>query len=394
MSNQVLPAFPGWDITFRKSVEWRNTPQETGSGREFVLIEWTSPRYRYEMKCNLLRSGTERELQSFIAFFNQHRGSAYTWLFEDPDDRAVTAEPFGIGDAARTQFQLTRTWEGWVDPIYELNGAPVLYANSGDWRARYRLYDYARVNRSRATQNAFNWQFYQNDMAYITPNAATAPDGTATASVLIPDGNLSDHYLDSYDAFGDGAGYYTFSVHANDEGFDGLRLLVSFTGGFFYADFNLLNPSNPTVGPTGVGTVRAGAEQAPNGFWRIWVSGLVSVATGPIQRFQILGPGGVESFAGDGVKGVLVWGWQLEKAQAPTRYIPSLGVAGSSAPADYTLGAKGMVTMSAAPAVGTTLDWSGAYFWRCRFDTDILDVDRFLAQMYQAGKVSFKTVKP
>ena len=60
----------------------------------------------------------------------------------------------------------------------------------------------------------------------------------------------------------------------------------------------------------------------------------------------------------------------------------------------YTISSSGLVSFVTAPTAGQALTWSGTYYWRCRFETDQLDVEKFMHQLWQARTVDFRTVKP
>lgn len=61
---------------------------------------------------------------------------------------------------------------------------------------------------------------------------------------------------------------------------------------------------------------------------------------------------------------------------------------------DYNIGSTGIVTFTAAPANNKPLTWTGSFYWRCRFEDDEMDFDKLLYQIWQAKKVTFRTVKP
>lgn len=60
---------------------------------------------------------------------------------------------------------------------------------------------------------------------------------------------------------------------------------------------------------------------------------------------------------------------------------------------DYTLSSLGVVTFAMPPAPGAALTWSGTYYWRCKFLQDTADFDQFLKDLWQLGRVEFRTVK-
>lgn len=55
----------------------------------------------------------------------------------------------------------------------------------------------------------------------------------------------------------------------------------------------------------------------------------------------------------------------------------------------FTALSGGRVQFSAPPANGALLTWAGSYYWRCRFDDDMLDFERFMVRLWQAKSVKF-----
>lgn len=99
---------------------------------------------------------------------------------------------------------------------------------------------------------------------------------------------------------------------------------------------------------------------------------------GSTTEFQVtrtIGAGGisftepVRAFNGDPV--VLVDG--VETAVVPT--------------------ATGKVQFATAPADGAALNWSGSFFYRCRFEIDELDIAQLMTGLWEGRGVDFRTVK-
>lgn len=65
------------------------------------------------------------------------------------------------------------------------------------------------------------------------------------------------------------------------------------------------------------------------------------------------------------------------------------------ASANWTVDLYGRVTFTAgnAPASGTELTWTGAYYWPCRFDEDSIEMEKFLATIWQCKSLKFSTEK-
>jgi uncharacterized protein (TIGR02217 family) len=84
--------------------------------------------------------------------------------------------------------------------------------------------------------------------------------------------------------------------------------------------------------------------------------------------------------------------WAVDSsAGAPTIFVAGVP---KTAGADYTLSATGLVTFTTAPAAAAALTWTGAYYWRCRFEMDEMPLDQFMRHFWKTGEVRFITRKP
>lgn len=130
MSNAVFPDLPGLDIKSFKIPIFRTMVQETVSGRQSTASFMAYPLWRFRLTYNVLRSESAYgELQTVLDFFLSRRGRFDDFLYTDPDDNTVVAEPFGTGDGATASFQLIRKIKaaGFAEPMQNLNGAPAIY---------------------------------------------------------------------------------------------------------------------------------------------------------------------------------------------------------------------------------------------------------------------------
>lgn len=66
--------------------------------------------------------------------------------------------------------------------------------------------------------------------------------------------------------------------------------------------------------------------------------------------------------------------------------ITNVQVNGSGA--GYVLQSNGVVRMNSAPAAAAVVRWTGTFYYRCRFTQDKLSLQKFLHQVWKAGKVS------
>jgi uncharacterized protein (TIGR02217 family) len=126
MSNAVFPVLPGltWDVV--KQPEFSTKVQTAASGKDATAAYWTYPRWTFKLSYELLRGGSQTELNTILGFFLARKGQFDTWLYTDPSDYIVTGQQIGIGDGSTLAFQLLRTLGGFVEPMKNINGTPVI----------------------------------------------------------------------------------------------------------------------------------------------------------------------------------------------------------------------------------------------------------------------------
>lgn len=61
-------------------------------------------------------------------------------------------------------------------------------------------------------------------------------------------------------------------------------------------------------------------------------------------------------------------------------------------PTNYTVGATGIITFNTAPASAHALTWTGSFYYLCRFETDSLDPDEFMFQLWSLKLLKFRSV--
>lgn len=127
MSNAVFPTFPGLSFESTRTPVWSTTTKTSVSQRSFTSANASYPIYRYKLHYEVLRQTPGyAEMTAMVGFFNSRLGGFDSFLFTDPDDNRAVAQAFGVGTGTATQFQLVRTFGGYVEPIYDLNGTPAI----------------------------------------------------------------------------------------------------------------------------------------------------------------------------------------------------------------------------------------------------------------------------
>lgn len=165
----------------------------------------------------------------------------------------------------------------------------------------------------------------------ITSNATAAPDGTTTATSIVPTAVTSTHQLAGGTLVSSQA--CVISVYAKANGYNTFEMLERATASNG-ARFNLTNGAVTNLG-TGIGTATALA----NGWYRCSVA---VTATG--VRFYI--PNSASNFTGDGTSGIFLWGAQFETGSILSSLVKTSG---------------GSATRAADVVTVTSLTYSGAH---------------------------------
>lgn len=125
MSELVFPQLPGMAWGLSRVPMWNTRVQRSVSGTRQAVSYMSYPLYKYTINFNILRAvSTNNELATLQGFFNKMRGQLDTFLFVDPNDASVLStapQSLGNGDGVKTDFQLLRTYGGFVEPVHSPN---------------------------------------------------------------------------------------------------------------------------------------------------------------------------------------------------------------------------------------------------------------------------------
>ena len=179
----------------------------------------------------------------------------------------------------------------------------------------------------------------------VDGNAGVAPDGTTTADNSIPNSGAQSNVI-LYKNINAGTADRTLSIFAKPNGFDFISVI--FQAGASNSMGVMFNVSTGVVvaSSNATGTI----TDAGNGWYRCSVSPTTTTSA----SFAIFGvsdggtPGSYFNtpVTGDGIKGVLIWGAQLEKS-ALTGYLPTT-TASLSGLTTVTRGVNGTTAASAS----------------------------------------------
>ena len=171
------------------------------------------------------------------------------------------------------------------------------------------------VAQSESFDNAA-WVKTTDGQVTITANATTAPNGTTTAEKMIASAIAGFHCVAQTQSLV--AGVFTISIYAKASEYSFLQIFDSLTTDF--ANFNLTTGAVATVDQ-----YTATIENVGNGWYRC-----TATKTNPsgnfVFRYGIVTTGTAtrgESFTGNGVNGLFIWGAQINIGSTAKPYFPT-----------------------------------------------------------------------
>jgi uncharacterized protein (TIGR02217 family) len=143
MSSQIFPTLAGLGWSVKRTPLWKTRTQESVSGKRTRTAFWSYPRWRWELGFDVLRQGAlsgaaYSEFAQLAGFFNARQGAFDSFLYQDADDNGVTGQVIATADGTSVQYQLVRSFGGFVEPVLApralgavyLDGVPYLGGNS------------------------------------------------------------------------------------------------------------------------------------------------------------------------------------------------------------------------------------------------------------------------
>ncbi len=395
----LFPAPPGRDWPLKRTPIWKTLRQASISGQETRQALWSYPQYRYELGFAGLRSSVALpEWQTLAGLFNQVAGSAGIFAFNDVQDMTATQQSIGVGDGTTPAFQLVRALGGFVEPVFAPTSVTL---QQSDWQGVTTLLPTSRTNfiTKSLPIPANGWS--GGDGA-LTSLSATAPDGSGTVGRYTENNtsNTGHQMFFPGDPLTLAVGtQYTQSIWCKPAGTGSKRYLQALLNNTAFASyggatFDVTGSGAVTYvsSPTGA-NVSAAIIPATGGWFRCCITFTPTISASNYYTWRC-GAAGNDIFGnymGDGTSGLQLWGGQLENGSAAGAYIPTSGSAGTVT--DYALGNLGVINMTAAPAAGTSLLWSGTFNWLCRFDADEMPFQQDMAGLWSLRPCTFSTVK-
>jgi len=396
MSDQLYPDLPGlaWPVT--RAPQWKTTVQTTPSLREFRTSSVLNPVHELTLKYEFLRQRANLpEFQRLFDFYASHRGDFDTFLFNDKTDNTVALQRLAVGTGAVSQFQLGR----WLtDTPYNIATSTEDLSVSPSWALQ----------------------------GLSTVGSTAAYDGLQYATQLAEDTSTGLHRIRSNTGTFNPALSLLWSVDvkAGTRTDVVLALLDGDNTSNVGIRFNLLTGVATQQFIAGSASV-AGFYMEPlgNGWFRCSVvatAGANNALAGQQCQVRLALTDGTTSYTGAGAGSyVFVARPMMMPTTLPKPYVRNTSSAalyprlepvyapigaltffsgtfgtGWSSITPTSVSSTGLVTLSAPLAAGSTLLWSGSYYWRCRFADPNLSIEQFMSRFWQLGRVKLRTWKP
>lgn len=190
------------------------------------------------------------------------------------------------------------------------------------------LVEEARTNSVLQSQTLASSPWSANS-ATISADATAAPDGTITADLVIEAAaGPTNHYINQNAIPHTIGTVYTWSCFAKAAGRSWFKLDIFENATTRAAYFNLVGAGS--IGVT-TGITSASIQALANGWYRCSITYTAAATSNPPITQRLASANNNDSYVGDGVSGIYMWGTQHEVGAFPTSYIPTTGAAATRA---------------------------------------------------------------
>lgn len=223
-----------------------------------------------------------------------------------------------LGSSATAYQKVVADWDVTESGVTSI---PALYYDGSDDSLATAAIDFATCTSDGAARrnlltfpSAFNDSSWTKNLATVTENAATAPDGTTTADLLYPNSTGVNRYV-GQQYVTTAASVYTSTVYAKMAGIRWIAFLTA-DGSAVAAWFDL---QTGTVG-TVLGGYTASISPASNGYYRCAIVSTAGAVTSFTSYIVLCDANGSYTVTANGTDGVYIWGAQSELGSTATAF--------------------------------------------------------------------------
>jgi len=219
------------------------------------------------------------------------------------------------------QLEQSSTVGEYIPTTSTINSAPRFDHNPTTGESLGLLVEEQRTNLLLRSEEFDNASWGKN-FCSVVANTTTAPDGTVSADLIREDASTNTHGINQpFSTITTGS----FTVFCKAAGRNFCTAYFSGSGQRATVFVNLLTGAITQEIYTGTTKISSTVTSAGSGWWKISVSATGTSLTSVIILPSLTGTGtsSGESYLGDGVSGIYVWGAQLETGAFPTSYIPT-----------------------------------------------------------------------
>ena len=209
----------------------------------------------------------------------------------------------------------------------------------------------ASTNYTLQSADFTNASWVRDGTSTVSGNTEAGPANDLTADKLVASATTSTHYI-SQGYSGMTVGTYVYSVFLKAAEEDTCQISITQTSGSAYCNVNLTNGTITQASLTSpVTNLTFGITQYKNGWYRVYISVTSSLTS--LWTNITLRDSGSSNYLGDGIKGLYMWGAQLEVGTVPTSYIPTTTTTVTRAADAYS--GTGLVYSNASEGGGINL---------------------------------------
>ncbi|GLR26506.1 DUF2460 domain-containing protein [Limnobacter litoralis] len=123
----VFPTLEGLSWEVKTTPTFNTITHRSISGYEVRAALMQYPLWQFSLSYEFLRNNAaHEELKTLLGFFLARQGSFNAFLYSNPNDNTVTDQLVATGDGSTKDFQLIRSYGGFIEPVQNLNGSPVI----------------------------------------------------------------------------------------------------------------------------------------------------------------------------------------------------------------------------------------------------------------------------